>query len=746
MSKLTLIHRCGLMLAGVLLAACSKSPEEAAVMATDESPATEASATVVAVPVTRIEAVEEVYHGQTVVDPYRWLEDWDDPAVKAWSETQNTYARDALAALPERPAVHARISEILKSAQAVGYSSLRLAGTDALFAIKHDPAKQQSILVLMGADGDPAHERVFIDPNEIDPSGGTSIDWYQPSHDGSMIAVSMSSGGSESGDVHVYKVPSGEKIDVVIERVNGGTAGGDLAWLADDSGFYYTRYPRSGERSKEDLQFYQQVWQHTLGTPAAEDRYVIGKDFPRIAAIRVTVDPASGRLLVWVQDGDSNRFAMYLRQADGDWNQFSEFGDGAMQAEFGPGDALYVISRADAPRGRLLKVDASNPDLAEAVEIVPETDGAMSNSFYYRHSPTLVVAGERIYLELQVGGPNELRVFTLDGTPVDAPGQMDVSTVYGLSPAGGSDLYFGNLSYVSMTHWYRFNGSDGVTTKLAISSESPVDYSDVTVVREFATSKDGTRVPVNILLPKGFRKDGSAAILVTGYGGYGLSRTPSMSMSRHILFEQGMVFAQANLRGGGEYGEAWHREGNLTNKQNVFDDFAAVIRYLVDEGYASPDRVAIIGGSNGGLLMGATMAQNPELAAAVVSHVGIYDMLRVEVDPNGQFNIPEFGTVKDPDQFAALYAYSPYQNIIDGVQYPPTLLPTGANDPRVNPSHSRKFTARLQAAQDGGGTVLLRTSGDTGHGGGTPLDEVIELMSDQYAFIFHYLGVPVSER
>jgi len=610
--------------------------------------------------------------------------------------------------------------------------------------MKRDPGKQQSILVLMGADGDPAHERAFLDPNETDPSGGTSIDWYEPSHDGSMVAVSMSSGGSESGDVHVYKVPSGEKLDTVVERVNGGTAGGDLAWFPDDSGFYYTRYPRPDERPEADLQFYQQVWQHTLGSPVENDSYVIGEDFPRIAAIRLRVDPATGRLLAWVQDGDSNRFELHLRQPDGAWNKFSEFGDGAIEAVFGPDDSLYVISRTDAPLGRLLKVDAAAPDLAAAVEIVPQGDGAMSNSFYSRHSPTLLIAGERIYLEIQVGGPNELRVFSLAGEPLDAPKQMDVSTVYGLTPAGGSDIYFGNLSYVAMPHWYRFSGAEGTTTQLAISAESPVDYSDVEVVREFATSKDGTRVPINILMPKGFARDGKNAILITGYGGYGLSMTPSLSMSRHILFEHGVLFAEANLRGGGEYGETWHHQGNLTSKQNVFDDFAAVVRHLVKERYAAPDRVAIIGGSNGGLLMGATLVQNPDLAAVVVSHVGIYDMLRVELDPNGQFNIPEFGTVEDPDQFQALYAYSPYHNIEDGVHYPPTLLPTGANDPRVNPSHSRKFTARLQAAQDGEGVVLLRTSGETGHGGGTPLDEIIELLSDQYAFLFHYLGVPVE--
>ena len=745
-----MLRTIGLFLATLLLAACqdasdTPAPADATADALADAPAALSSAapgpSLPPPPEARIDMAKDTHHGVVVEDPYRWLEDWDDPAVQAWSEGQNAHARAALAALPERPAVRARIGEILKSEGAVTYYNLRLAGDEHLLAMKSDPGKQQDYLVIMAPDGDPANERAFLDPNEMDADHGISIDWYEASHDGSMVAVSLSSGGSEMGDVHVYAVPSGEQIDVVIPRVNGGTAGGDLAWLADDSGFYYTRYPRPGERPDGELLFYQQVYQHRLGTPGEDDAYVIGRDFPKIAATRLKVDPASARLLVWTQYGDSNTFDLRLRQPDGTWQQFSEFGDGAVEAEFGPDDSIYVISRDGAPRGKVLRLDAKDPDLAEAEVVVPETDGALSNSFYQRHSPGFLVAGDRLYIVAQAGGPNELRVYTLDGERLDAPEQLPVSTVSGLTRAGGSDIYFANRSYVSMPKWFHFSAEDGAATRLAISSESPIDYSDVDVTREFATSKDGTKVPVNILMPKGFEKDGTAAILVNGYGGYGLSITPSLSMSRHILFEHGMVYAQANLRGGGEYGETWHRQGNLTNKQNVFDDFAAVVRHLVAEGYAAPDRVAIVGGSNGGLLMGAVMTQNPDLAAAVVSHVGVYDMLRVELDPNGTFNIPEFGTVKDEDQFAALHAYSPYHNVEDGQSYPPVLLPTGANDPRVNPAHSRKFTARLQAAQGGDGVVLLRTSSDSGHGAGTPLDEVIELLSDQYAFIFHHVGV-----
>ncbi len=696
-------------------------------------------------PVARIEVVRDQYHGIDVEDPYRWLESWESQEVKDWSEGQNAYARSLLAALPERPAVHARITEILKAAEAVQYTSVRQAGNEILLALKRDPGKQQPLLVLMGADGDPAGETVLVDPNELDPDGGTSIDWFVPSHTGAMVAVSMSSGGSESGDVHLFKLPSGERTDVVIERVNGGTAGGDLAWFPDDSGFYYTRYPRPGERAAGDIHFFQQVWQHRLGTPATDDSYVIGEDFPRIVEIRLMMDRDSGRLLVWSQDGDSNRFAMHLRQPDGAWAQVSKFGDGVIQAAFGPDNALYVISRAGAPRGKVLKIDARAPQTDTAIEVIPETEGALVPSFYAPSSPSMLIAEDRMYLVYQMGGPNELRVYSLAGEPLDSPEQMEVGRVSGLARAGESDVYFSNESYLAMPRWSRFNAVDGSTTQLAISAESPVDYSDVEVVREFATSKDGAQIPVNILMPKGTARDGTHAILVSGYGGYGISITPSLSMSRHILFENGVLFAQANLRGGGEYGEEWHLQGNLTNKQNVFDDFAAVIRHLVERRYAAPDRVAIVGGSNGGLLMGATIAQNPDLVAAAVSHVGIYDMLRVELDPNGQFNIPEFGTVGDAEQFAALRAYSPYHNLREGVSYPPILLPTGANDPRVNPAHSRKFTARLQAVQGGDGVVLLRTSGETGHGGGTPLDEVIELLSDQYAFVFHHLGVAMGK-
>jgi prolyl oligopeptidase len=352
----------------------------------------------------------------------------------------------------------------------------------------------------------------------------------------------------------------------------------------------------------------------------------------------------------------------------------------------------------------------------------------------------MIAASSRLYLTYQLGGPSEIRVFDYQGRRQSGPEILPVSSI-GQIVAVEDNILYQNSSYLNPSAWYFFIPGDNTTAKTALVSRSPVDFSDCEVVREFATSKDGTKVPVNIIRRGDIKLDGHNPVLLTGYGGYGISRAPHYNALRRVWIDQGGVYAEANLRGGGEFGEQWHREGMLTKKQNVFDDFAAVMQYMIDTGYTSPDKLAIIGGSNGGLLMGAMITQHPELCRAVISFVGIYDMLRVELTPNGEFNIPEFGTVKDPEQFRALYAYSPYHNIRDATAYPAVLFLTGANDPRVDPMHSRKMTARLQTATSSGRPVLLRTSSTTGHGLTTPLSEQIEEGVDYYAFLFHELGI-----
>ncbi|TNF29030.1 MAG: S9 family peptidase [Deltaproteobacteria bacterium] len=692
-------------------------------------------------PETRRQLDRDTFHGVEVTEEYRWLEDGANDEVKAWTKVQNAHARKVLDALPHHDEVVAAVAKVF-GAEAVSWGSVTAVG-GKWFAMKRQPPKQQPFLVVADDLDDVASARVLVDPEKIDEAGTTAIDWFVPSPDGTKVAVSLSKAGTEAGDVHVFDVATGADAGDVVPRVNGGTAGGALTWKTDGSGFFYTRYPRGEERPAEDRNFWVQVYSHTLGTDTATDAYELGKDLPRIAEYRLDTDKRTGRVLATVQDGDGGEFAHFLREPDGTWRKFSDFGDKTLVASFGPDDTLFVMSRKDAPRGKVLRVPIATLTVADAPVVVPEGEDAIVEDFW--GPPTVLPTASRLYVLYQLGGPSAIRAFTLDGQPAAAPKQAPVSANGGLVPLGGDDVAFWSRSYVTPTTWYTFTATTGATAKTAFASEAPTSLDDITVTREMATSKDGTQVPINILVPKGTPKDGTAAAVVYGYGGYGVNIEPSFASRYRPLFDQGVVVAITNLRGGGEYGEAWHRQGNLTNKQNVFDDFVATLEHLVAQKVVAKDRVGILGGSNGGLLMGATLVQHPETPAAVVSFVGIYDMLRVELSPNGAFNVPEFGTVKDEAQFKAMYAYSPYHNVEDGVAYPPTLFLTGENDPRVDPMQSRKMTARLQTAVASSPRpktpILLRTSADAGHGLDTKLDERVAQYADAYAFLLDQLGV-----
>ncbi|MCA9606552.1 MAG: prolyl oligopeptidase family serine peptidase [Myxococcales bacterium] len=693
-------------------------------------------------PVAEVRPVTATYHGEAVVDPYQWLENPDDAEVRAWSDGQNAYARHVLDGLAHRDAIRARVTEIL-SAPTRSHRDLRFAG-GKLFAIERRPPREQPFLVVMDSFDAPDDARVLVDPTTIDEEGHVAIDWYLPSHDGALVAVSLSRGGSESGDVHVYDVATGQQVHEVIEHVNGGTAGGDVAWMPDNSGLFYTRYPRAGDEHADDANFFQQLWYHQLGTEASEDRYEIGRDFPRIAEIQLEMHPTTGRLLATVQNGDGGEFAMHLRERDGRWRTFSTFEDGHVQVTFGPRDDVYVVSRHEHPRGRILRVPIRQLDIARGTEVIAEGEASIVTDFW--DSPTVYPTADRLYVTYQLGGPSELRVFDLRGRPqgtVDAP---DVSAIRAIAPLDGGSFLFRVESFVTPAAWMHVDGRTHETRATALRETSPVDVSGWEVRREMATSRDGTQVPLNILMPRGIELDGSHPTIVNGYGGYGVNIEPRFSPARALYLDNGVVYVIANLRGGAEFGEEWHEQGSLTHKQNVFDDFAAGIQHMIDRRYTTSARLGIIGGSNGGLLMGATLVQHPELVHVVVSFVGIYDMLRVELSPNGAFNVTEFGSVEDEAQYRALRAYSPYHNVADGTSYPATLFLTGANDPRVEPWHSRKMTARLQAAQAGDAPILLRTSDTSGHGLDTALSEEIAEMTDVTSFLFAELGVRPSAR
>ena len=626
-------------------------------------------------PETPLHSVTEEYHGIQVTDDYQWLENWEDPAVKQWSTAENARTREYLDQLPARPAIVKRLRQ-LANTRTLTYSNLQFRA-GMLFAKKHQPNLQQPVLVVMHSPDEPASARVIFDPNTASSKGSVAIDFFVPSFGGKYVAAAISKNGSEDAEARVFEVTTGKPLRDVVPRVNFATAGGSIAWKFDSSGFYYTRYPQGNERALEDANFYQQIYFHKLGTPSRQDVYILGKNFPRIAEIQLHASDDGRWLLASVGNGDGGQFAHYLMDAQKHWTQLTHFEDGIVAVKFGVADgALYLLSRKDAPRGQILRLPLSHLNLDEAKVMVPQTPGGPEEAD--RASiENFVPTSNRLYVIDIVGGPSRLRVFDKQGKALPAPVLPPVSAIGQVVSVGGGELLFYVSTFLEPPTLYRFDATTGTTTRSSTQS-SAVRFEDAEVVRDFATSKDGTRVPLNIIRRKGTTLDGTHPALLTGYGGYSINTKPTFTGSfARLWLDQGGIFVETNLRGGAEYGEEWHQSGKLTRKQNVFDDFLACAQYLIDRNYTTPSRLAVLGGSNGGLLMGAALTQRPELFRAVVSYVGIYDMLRVERDPNGAFNVTEFGTVKDPEQFKALYAYSPYHHVKDGTAYPAILMPTG---------------------------------------------------------------------
>ncbi len=599
---------------------------------------------------------------------------------------------------------------------------------------------------------------------------------FVPSPDGRLVVVSLSKGGSESGDVHVFDVVTGKEQGDTIARVYGGTAGGSVAWNADGSGFLYTRYPRAGERPPADLGFYQQLWFHKLGAPESTDTYALGKDLPRIAETDLLRSHDGKRILAIVSNGDGGEHEHHVLEG-GAWHRLSRFEDELSAATFGHDGKVYAVSRKGAPRGKVVAF-APPFEHASASDVVPEGDAVIED---------VLVTKDALYAVEIADGPSRVRRFPLGAkveplarettpskptktkkpTPKGAPAPKKpepttiapgsrgpVAAELPLPPVStvsevvdvGDDLLVRIESFVAPPKWMLYRAGEHRFVATSLAKKAAYDMSDVEVVRETCTSKDGTSVPMSILRKKSATKAPPGPAYLTGYGGFNVTIKPRMRAVYRVWIDGGGIVAEANLRGGGERGEAWHRAGNLTNKQNVFDDFVGCAHALVDLGYTKPAQLAISGRSNGGLLMGAALVQHPELYRAVAAAVGIYDMLRTELSPNGAFNVTEYGTVKDEAQFRALRAYSPLDNVKDGTRYPATLFMTGANDPRVDPYHSRKMVARLQAATSSDAPILLRASNDTGHGMGTPLAAEIEETTDMLAFLMHEVGATVPAK
>jgi prolyl oligopeptidase len=700
-------------------------------------------------PVAAKHPLADEYHGIKVVEDYRWLEDSKSAETRQWLAAENAYSQVYF----QHAAAWTSVLRDLKSPKEnPGATQRRLDFREGrFFYLQLDRTRQQRPVLMTStslgtSNSPPANAKVLLDPTVLDPTGHTSIDWYKPSLDGSLIAVGLAVGGSERSALTVFQTSTGKQVGTAFVPMGFGAAGRSVAWLPGNKGFLYAGYPPAVAAAAQSTVLQnQKVFEHILGNPESEDRVVLDEGLTRLAQIALESDPTGKWIVASAEDGDGGKYANYVRRPDGSWRQISTYSDQIVAITPGTPeeDALYLTSLKDAPRGKILKVSANSPSLADAKVIIPEGTASLEHDDPDRDSHRFVVTRTRLYVTTIDGGPNRLRAYDHGGRFL---GDVPLTPLTGVSEVvhlGDESLAIRTSEFLTPTAYFTYQpGPDAQLQATALSRPASRILAGYAVDQAFATSKDGTKIPMSIIHRRGSAMDGTVPTLVYGYGGYGISLSPAFvdNTNWHPWLQQGYTLVITNIRGGAEYGEQWHMAGNLTRKQNVFDDFSACAQYLADHHWSSPTHMAALGGSNGGLLMGAEITQHPEQFRAVVSQVGIYDMLRVELDANGQFNTTEYGTVKDAAQFQALYAYSPYHHVVDGEKYPAVLMETGDNDPRVNPAQSRKFTARLQAANGSSYPILLKTFANAGHGASSSAD-VEEQTADTFAFLFQELGV-----
>jgi prolyl oligopeptidase len=658
-----------------------------------------------AAPPTPRHDVVESYHGKQVPDPYRWLEDADAPAVKAWIDAQNTHTETVMSRFAEREAIARRVGELaLTSTQRY---SPQIAG-GVLFYLRQTPPQPQAVLA---AEGWPQGEaKVLVDPNTASASGNVAITSYWPAPDGRRVAYGTASGGDENTTIHFVDVADGTVAADALPYAGGGTTPQALAWDADGKGVTYARLPLPGTAPPARLQFDAALYHHIFGTAASADTVVLGQGFSPIAEYLLVSARHGGATAALVHYGDGNPEAVYLRTSAGEWhktlgteadvNAAASLSNGAAWS----GEQLLLVSHQDAPRGKLLALRADGT----ARVLVAQQDWAMNGVAPIRNG----------FLVAEVSGPDwRIQHYTPEGQLVRTVPLPQSGIGIG-SIASDGDSAATLISYAGWgqpTRWARYDGDSGQLTTV-FEVKPAADYSRLRAYRLNAKSRDGTDVPVTVLALEGISPDGHRPAILTAYGGYGNPRTPGFVGSYLAWLERGGVYAIANIRGGGEFGEGWHQGGRRGTKQNCFDDLRGSAQALVAAHWTDADHLGIVGGSNGGLLMGAALTQHPGDYRAVVSLVGLYDMLRSELAPNGEYNTGEYGTVRAADEFAWLYAYSPLHHVRPGTAYPAILLITGENDPRVAPWHSRKFAAALQRASSSQRPILLLTRRNEGHG------------------------------
>ncbi|HEV7663411.1 MAG TPA: prolyl oligopeptidase family serine peptidase [Chloroflexota bacterium] len=691
----------------------------------DSRPSAPASNT----PATRRDDVVDVLHGRKVADPYRWLEDGDAPETRSWVAAQNAFTRATLDGLPDRPAIHARLDGLLTTG-AVSTPALR--GERAFYQRRGGRADQPVLLVRDGTDG---AERAIVDPNAWSQSGVVALDWWFPSADGRLLAYGLSQGGDELSVLRVLEVETGQSLpDEEIPH----TRAASVAWLPDSSGFYYTRYPTPGTVAEGEEMYNRHVFFHRLGQAGQDDEEIFGAGRAREDWPYVDLSHDGRWLVVEVSQGWARSEIHLLDRQHADRGFVAvHTGVEALASTLFAGQRVFVLTNQNAPNYALFEIDPEHPAKEHWRLVLPERAD-------YVLQRVDAVAGVLVAHEMH-NASSQLRLYQLDGALVTSVALPSIGTVTGIGGEfEGSRLVVGFTSFAQPPTAYVVDLANGGLSVFAQGELPPgFDASQYEVRQQWYTSRDGTPVSMFVIHRRGGVPSG-APTLLTGYGGFNVSRTPMFVAALPLWLDAGGVYALANLRGGGEYGEAWHQAGMLGNKQNVFDDFLSAAEFLSATGLADRGRVAISGGSNGGLLVGAALTQRPELFRAVVCQVPLLDMLRYQHLRIARLWVAEYGSAEDAAQFEWLYAYSPYHRVRSGERYPSTFLLTAEGDSRVDPMHARKMAARLQAATASEAPVLLRVETAAGHGQGKPRSKQLEEATDVWSFLMWQLDVRLA--
>jgi prolyl oligopeptidase len=678
-------------------------------------------------PKVKVAPVEDTVKGHKIVDPYRYLENPANPDTQAFVEQELAYTRSVLDPLPGREKINARLSELL----AIGTVSAPQMGGQYYFYTRRDAGQNQPLLyVRSGLNGE---DRVLLDPNKMSADATVALDWWYTSHDGKYIAYGTSPSGSEESTLHILETATGRQLPDTIDR----TRFASLAWLKDNSGFYYTRHPRKGDVPAGEEVYHVKVFYHQLGADPAQDPLIFeDKSNPQnIPDVGLSDDDRW--LLINVEEGWA-KTEMYLldRHSKNPPLELTTGKEFLYGGDFFQGK-LYITTNEDAPHFRVFVADVANAQRAHWQQLIPETDAVLQNAS---------VTGGKLFLQYEHNVAAELKLFSLDGKFLADIPQPSLGSVPGASGRYDvNEIFFSFQSFTVPPSVYRYDLSTNKTDLWAKVDAPSINPSDYDVRQEWYHSKDGTKVPMFIVSKKGLVKNGQNPTLLTGYGGFNISMSPGFNRSMYLWMEHGGVYAVANLRGGNEFGEDWHRAGMLEKKQNVFDDFIAASEYLISAKYTDKDHLAIFGGSNGGLLMGAMITQRPDLFRAVVCQVPLLDMLRYQNFQIAKLWIPEYGSADDPKQFDFIYAYSPYHHVKPGEEYPAILFMTADTDTRVDPMHAKKMTALMQAEAKNGDSkdrpILLRIDTKAGHGQGKPVAKQVEDSTDMYSFLFWQLGM-----